>query len=888
LTDSVDLEFFEKLAPGCFTYGMTCVVEFEPHSMWPEVSLAIAKQALGRRLKTEYHVFQHTPTEIRLKLEQMGVEVEKIEREGLFRVMDSYTPTTPLTSPQDGRRESLLSGKTPDAGQWARAIQDKMKTGFEEEERRWLHIDDNETVLLEFSNEESMMNGWRTTFVPMAKARELLIMHALVKGVASDSFYRKTEAMADAVIDISAEEEGGRLENYIRLRVLRGMRFDSSWHRIELTSSGDVAVEAARSEEPRRLAAIMFTDMVGFTALTQSNESQALEVLDRHNRLLRPFFPKFHGREVKAIGDSFLVEFDSALAATNCAIEIQRFLHDYNLSSRNEWRINLRIGIHLGDVVHKDGDVFGDAVNIASRIEPAARPEGICISEQVYDQVRNKVPFSLVKLEPRKLKNVDAPIDVYSVVLPWEEENRPQREPFSDRIAVLPFANMSPDPNDEYFADGMTEELIDRLSQVKSLKVIARTSVMSFKKKEKKISEIARELDVGTLVEGSVRKAGNRVRVTVQLISAGTEEHLWSSHYDGNLDDVFAVQSEIAEKVSGELKVQLLESEKKTLEKKSTENTEAYSHFLRGRELLRQETEPSVKQALGLFEKAVELDPSFARAHVGVAECHQWLSGGYETWDVSVPSAKASLKRALELDADLPEAHASFAMLLFNEDDNPGAEAEARRAIEVNPSLPDPYQLLSELAAIKGEPEEYLRLAETAYRLDPIRPSLINNLGFCYFFTRREEEALEHWRKTEQLSPSGSYGGRAWYYLSKGSIEKAKENHAEFAKLRPSDPWVTLLGGFMAAQAGDREGALLAIRKIEDPKIGPVGLNFIGYIYHALGDLDSYFEYMDKALETKAIIPTVMMYSPNLARARADPRYGVLVEKLRKQTGMLK
>jgi len=433
LTNSIDLDFFEKLAPGCFTYGMTCVVEFEPHSLWPEVSLAIAKQALGRRTKTEYHVFQHTPTEIRLKLEQLGVEVEKIEREGLFRIMDSYTPTTPLTSPMEGRRETLLSGRTPDAGQWARAIQDKMKTGFEEEEKRWLHIDDNETVLLEFSDEESIMNGWRTTFVPMAKARELLIIHALVKGVASESFYLKTEAMADAVIDISAKEEGGRMENYIRLRILRGMRFDSSWHRIELMSSGDVAVQAARSEEPRRLAAIMFTDMVGFTALAQSNESQALEVLNMHNRLLRPFFLKFHGREVKTMGDSFMIEFDSALDATNCAIDIQRFLHEYNISSKDEWKITLRIGIHLGDVVHSGGDVFGDAVNVASRLQPLAEPEGICVSDQIFGQVRNKIQQTLLKIAPQDLKNVRFPVDVYRVVLPWENEKSQSPSPqYSD------------------------------------------------------------------------------------------------------------------------------------------------------------------------------------------------------------------------------------------------------------------------------------------------------------------------------------------------------------------------------------------------------------------------------------------------------------------------
>jgi TolB-like protein/Tfp pilus assembly protein PilF len=448
---------------------------------------------------------------------------------------------------------------------------------------------------------------------------------------------------------------------------------------------------------------------------------------------------------------------------------------------------------------------------------------------------------------------------------------------------------MSPDPNDEYFADGMTEELIDRLAQVKSLKVIARTSVMTYKKKEKKVSEIARELEVGTLIEGSVRKAGNRVRVTVQLINADTEEHLWSSHYDKNLDDIFAVQSEIAEKVVGELKTQLLESEKRTLEKKPTENIEAYNNFLRGRELYREETEASVRQAMSLFEKAVELDPKFARAYVGVAECHEWLAdAGYEPSDVSLSTVKTSLERAIDLDPDLPEAHASLATMFFNEDDALGAEAEARRALGLNPSLPDPYHQLGELEALKGDSAEMVRQIETAYRLDPIRPRFIWLVGVAYLWTGREQEALEHWRKTEQLAPAPTYRGMTEYYLTKGDLENAKEVHAKFEKLEPTNPRVFWLSGVLAAQEGDREKALLAIKKIEDAKMGPIAFNFVGYVYHALGDLDSYFEYMNKALEAHTLIPSTMMYAPLFGKARADPRYPELVERLRKQNRLTK
>jgi TolB-like protein len=533
--------------------------------------------------------------------------------------------------------------------------------------------------------------------------------------------------------------------------------------------------------------------------------------------------------------------------------------------------------------------VYGDAVNIASRIEPLAPPGGICVSEQVYAQIKNKFEFPLLTLGERSLKNVSDPVEVYRVVLPWEKKSESESNLEKTRIAVLPFANMSPDPNDQYFADGITEEIISIVSGVSGLSVISRTSVMGYKGTTKKLGEIGRELDVGSILEGSFRKAGNRIRVTAQLIDVVGDKHLWAQNYDKNLDDIFAVQTEIAEKVAGELKTRLLESEKRILEKKPTENTEAYNNFLRGRELLREETEASLRQALSLFEKAIELDPEFAKAYVGVAECHEWLANyGYEPDDVSLSSMKSSLERAIDLDPDLPEAHAVLAEMFFNEDDALASEAEARRALELNPSLPDLYADLSELAALKGDPGEMVRQSEAAYRLDPIRPRFILLVGSAYLWTGREEEALEFWKKTEQLAPAFTYRGMTEYYLIKGDLEKGREFHAKAEKIEPTNPRITWMGGVIAALEGDREKALLVARKIEDAKTGAVGFNYIGYVYHALGDLDSFFEYMNKALEAHTIIPSTLMYSPLFAKARADPRYLELVEKYRRQCGLTK
>ena len=281
----------------------------------------------------------------------------------------------------------------------------------------------------------------------------------------------------------------------------------------------------------RRLSAIMFTDMVGYTRMSQADEAAALELLEEHRAVLRPLIETHAGTEVKTIGDAFLVEFRSALDAITCAAEIQSKIADRNSRVPDSRKVQVRIGIHLGDVVHSSNDVYGDAVDIASRIEPLAEPGGICISQQVFDSVKNKTDLGIESAGQVELKNVDAPMGVYRVELNRSSESLGNRAP-RERLAVLPFVNISPDPNDEYFADGLTEELIIKMSEIKGLKVIARTSVMNYKKKEKNISQIGRELGAGSVIEGSVRKAGSKIRVTVQLIDSRTEEHLWASNYD--------------------------------------------------------------------------------------------------------------------------------------------------------------------------------------------------------------------------------------------------------------------------------------------------------------------------------------------------------------------
>ncbi len=633
------------------------------------------------------------------------------------------------------------------------------------------------------------------------------------------------------------------------------------------------------AQSERKLAAIMFTDIAGYTALTQRDEALAMKLLEEHRALVRPFFPKHRGREVKTVGDAFLVEFDSALEAVRCAYDMQQSLHELNQGRSADRQALVRVGVHLGDVIHSQNDVYGDAVNVASRIEPLATPGGVCISEQVYDQVRNKLEFPMVSLGRKELKNVGEPVEVFKVVLPWEGQDAAVKGPDRNRVAVLPFANMSPDPNDEYFADGMTEELIDRLAQIKQLRVIARTSVMSYKGEKKKVSQIARELEVGSLVEGSVRKAGNRVRVTVQLVYGGTEEHLWSSHFDGSLDDIFAVQSEIAEKIAGELKVQLLASEKAAIERRPTGDTEAYTDYLQAMQLLYRLEEGPLKNALGLLQEAVGRDPTFAKAYAGMAACFVELANrSYIAAQEAIEKGREAAQKALELDPNLAEAHYGMAAIMYQADDVEGSMREVRKALELNPSLSVAYVQLSDESASLGDVREMVRAAEKAYQLDPLSPRAVEYLGWAYFYAGRGDEAMEHWKKTLHMEPYRTSRYMFDYYVNRRDFAKAEEAVREMERLGPTLMPTYLNRGSLAALTGDSKTAHEMIGKL-DPGKGLGDVSAVGFVYYALGDIDRFFEYELRAADSHMLRAADFRLSPLFENARKDQRFGEVLRR---------
>jgi TolB-like protein len=638
----------------------------------------------------------------------------------------------------------------------------------------------------------------------------------------------------------------------------------------------------------------MYTDMVGYTALTQSNEAQAMQVLERHNRLLRPFFPRFHGREVKAIGDSFLVEFESALDALNCASEIQSYLHDYNVSSKEEWKVKLRIGIHLGDVIHQGGDVFGDAVNIASRIYPIAGPEGICVSQQIYDQVQNKFDLPLLSLGEKTLKNVSRPVQVYSVQMSWEQPASREVTPYpANRIAILPFTSFSSNPDDAYFADGVTDEIISAVAGISGLSVISRTSVVGYKGTTKKVEEIGKELKVGSILEGTFKKAGNKIRVTTQLINVAEDKHLWAQNYDRNLDDIFEVQSDVAKQVAEALRVRILSPEKERIERKPTENTSAYTLYLKGSNLVRskfsgstgQQAE-SLKSALKCFEQAVAEDARFALGYVGQAECCALLLREYGAErEAGLKKAKELLDRAFELDPELAEAHATRGLILEAEYRPQDEESELKKAIALKPSYASAHNTYYILLTAELRWEEALEQIERALELDPLSPIYNGNLGWFYFRRREYSRALELYRRAIELGLLSA--GHFWVASIHGRMKEftsMKREFADFVKLeQTSSPFARTTADFYTAYyENDRQTCRNLLPELEAHagKVKWLDASGVALAYFGLGENDKGFEWLERSYSRREASLMQVKLRPELDGVRDDPRYLDLLKRL--------
>ena len=476
----------------------------------------------------------------------------------------------------------------------------------------------------------------------------------------------------------------------------------------------------------RRLTAILAADVVGYSRLMGANETGTLAAL----KTLRTDFidgriAEHQGRIVKLTGDGMLVEFPSVVNAVACAAEVQRGMRDRNAGVPQDRRIEFRIGVNLGDVIVEGEDIFGDGVNVAARLESIAKPGGITISGSVRDHVGNRLDLAFEDMGEQTLKNIERPVRVYSVSLssPAARDIKDatpaqQEQPERPSIAVLPFNNMSGDPEQEYFSDGITEDIITDLSKVSGLFVVARNTAFTYKGKPLKVQQVGQELGVAFILEGSVRKVGARVRVTGQLISSKDGGHVWADRYDRDLTDIFAIQDEITHAIVEELKVKLLPQEKKSIGQTPTDNVEAYTYYLRGRQFMQRHSKSNYQLARRMFAKAVELDPLYARAYAGIADCDSFLFLHYYL-DVEIDSILATSAKALALEDGLAEAHASRGLALSLGQRHEEAIAEFEQAIALGPNSFEAHYFYARACFGQGKLERAAALFERAAEIKP-------------------------------------------------------------------------------------------------------------------------------------------------------------------------
>ena len=599
---------------------------------------------------------------------------------------------------------------------------------------------------------------------------------------------------------------------------------------------------STKPAEHRRLAAIMFTDIVGFSSQMGADEARMLRLLEAHNRIIHQAVSEHHGTVIKTVGDAFLVDFPSVVHAVQGAQQIQAKLRTHNHGKEPAEQIHVRIGIHSGDIVRRDGDVFGDGVNIASRLQTLAEPDTICISDVVYRDVVKKLDLGTVVLlgKPR-LKNIAEQFGVYAL-LPVPPQGlrqtlRVQRLKLSHRvgtarrvaavvvlltlvgvgviggrerygsappglplpdkpsIVILPFANLSDDPTQDYFSDGLTEDLTSNLSKLSSLFVIARNSAFTYKGKAVKVQDVGREMGVRYVLEGSVRKADQQVRVTVQLIEAASGYHLWAEQYDRPLTDIFALQDEIRQKVVFALKVKLTADEQARFRQAPTNNLDAYDLYLRGLETRLRgffETKKELtEQARRMYEQAIELDPQYAAAYAGLGWTYftEWFFEWNRDRAQTLGRALELGQRAVALDDSLADPHRLLGRVLVWQKQHEQALAEAKRAIALDPNNADGYWNLGNILAFAGRPEEGIEVIKQGMRLNPrYRSSDLLQLGQAYRVAGRYDEAIVALKRVLALNPNSAAARRllAASYAAVGRVEEARAEMAEARRLNPT------------------------------------------------------------------------------------------------------
>jgi len=666
-----------------------------------------------------------------------------------------------------------------------------------------------------------------------------------------------------------------------------------------------------RQPTPRKLAAIMMADIAGFSRLMERDESATFARLQHlRDAVTQPKIDAYGGRLVKTTGDGFLVEFASATDALCCALDIQRDLTAREAERSTDDRMRLRIGINVGDIIVDGDDIAGDGVNIAARLETLALPGGICISGTVREQIRDDLGIALSDLGPQKLKNiarevrafavtptsgaVETPGDTHGPHTAFENARHTaaqlRQDTSSPSIAVLPFVNLGDEEN-EYFADGLAEELLNVLAKIRGLRVASRTSAFFFKGKDVDLPTVAQKLNVGAVLEGSVRRSGQRVRITAQLIDAASDVHLWSEIYDRTLDDIFAVQSDIANAVVSELRVALLgdraawgtsgdvSAEVQAAERGRSHDPEAYRLYLQGRFYVLRITEPDVARGVGFYRAALDRDPTFAIAWAGLARAYHAQAGrGWRPVAEGMEQARTAAQTALELEPELPEGHIALGWVLADYDwDWKAAKTEMDRERSLAPGDGDVHRASASLAMQFGRLEEAIALARRAVALDPLSKPAHVVLGDCFMRAGLLDDAIASLQLALDLAPNA---GITHYILSCARLLQGRADDALDEAEREAIPYLRLLCVALAQHTrGDAVASNSALRRLIDE--GGSAVSFQIAAAHAWrGEVDAAFAWLERAYRERDPGLGESVAYPLLRALHGDPRWPALMRKM--------
>jgi len=557
---------------------------------------------------------------------------------------------------------------------------------------------------------------------------------------------------------------------------------------------------------PRKLAAILYADAAGYSRLTGEDEEGTHRRLSEYLDLISDAIKKHQGKVVHYAGDAVLADFGTVTGALTCATSTQHKLAGLNQGLPDERKVQFRIGVNLGEVIVDRDDIYGEGVNIAARLEGLAEPGGICISGTIYDAIGNKLSADYEFLGEKKVKNIARPLRVYRVI--FDSKSKTCKEPKGSAdaappekpsIAVLPFSNLSPHANEEYFADGVTEDIITALSKLSDLLVIARNSTFTYKGKATKVQQIGHELGARYILEGSIQKSATRVRISVQLVDVTTGYHLWAERYDRELSDIFTLQDDVTGKLVSALKVRLAPGETGRLRTRGTKNIEAYDYLLRAKEYTSRLTKGANAESRRIYEKALEIEPTSAAAYAGLATSHlmDWNLGWSDSRQESLERAMLLAKRAIELDDSLASPHAVLGAVYLWKERHEDAVSEGERAIALEPNDADIIYSLSTTLVWAGSPEQAMSLIERAMRLNPKCPANYHwVLGHAHFLMGRYERAAEALERARIRNPEfrPTYPLLAASYACLEQRERAERVRDMCVKLNP-DVTIAMLSG---------------------------------------------------------------------------------------------